>query len=207
MVHVLAQEPVVLPALDPVAATHPAFRLGDAPRRRHHHRPGRVRGGVVEHFRRVGGENTPLAAGGEIDVVVADRDVAHGLETRGGVDDRGVETIGPGGKDAVLVGEPALHLLADQGRIVLLVVLDLEALAQLGDDVFESGARDQNLGFKLPFSIQARSQRPYNTWGSHRPIAGNRYSNTTAITWIPMKGIMPANIWLSVTCGGETPFR
>src|SRR5882724_6865528 len=187
MVHVMPEEPVVFPSLDPVSPAQPALGLGDAPRRRHHYGPHRVRGGVVQDFGRVRGENAPLAAGGEIDIVVADRDVAHRLEARSGVEYRGVEAVRAGGEDAVLVGEPALHLLTDEGRIVLLIVLDVEALAQLGDDVFEGGACHQNLGFQIALSIQGGSQRPYNTWGSHRPIAGNRYSNTTAITWIPMK--------------------
>ena len=47
----------------------------------------------------------------------------------------------------------------------------------------------------------------YSNPGSHRPIAGNVYSNASAMTCMPMNGIMPANIWFSVTCLGETPFR
>jgi hypothetical protein len=40
-----------------------------------------------------------------------------------------------------------------------------------------------------------------------QPMAGNWYSSTMAITWMPMKGSMPAKIWFSVTCLGATPFR
>ena len=45
------------------------------------------------------------------------------------------------------------------------------------------------------------AQRPYlyRTSGSHKPIPGNTYSSTRATICIPMNGIMPAKIWLSVT--------
>ncbi len=47
----------------------------------------------------------------------------------------------------------------------------------------------------------------YSSSGSHSPMPGNWYSSTMAMTWMPMKGSMPAKIWFSVTCGGLTPFR
>ena len=47
----------------------------------------------------------------------------------------------------------------------------------------------------------------YSNCGNHKPMAGQAYSKNIANTCIPMNGIMPANIWLSVTCGGATPFR
>src|SRR5882672_2148848 len=234
MVDVDAEKLVVLPAL-PVPRAQPALGLGDAPGRGHEQYPGGVRGGLVQHAGGIGRDDASLAARREVDVVVADRDVAHGLETRRRVEQGGVDAVAAGGEHAVLVGEAPAKLVGAPGRVVLLVVFDVESLAQLFDDVVEGGAGHENLGFQItsghsyvrgqgkmeytrisaqtkraaapPFSIRSGSQRPYNTWGSHRPIAGNRYSSTTAITWMPMNGIMPAKIWLSVTCGGETPFR
>jgi len=47
----------------------------------------------------------------------------------------------------------------------------------------------------------------YRMPGSHKPMPGKMYRSASATTWMPMNGIMPAKIWLSVTCGGETPFR
>ena len=48
---------------------------------------------------------------------------------------------------------------------------------------------------------------PYSTLGNHRPISGQMYSITSATTWMPMKGIIPMKMALSVTCGGATPLR
>jgi hypothetical protein len=47
----------------------------------------------------------------------------------------------------------------------------------------------------------------YTRDGTHRPICGKRYRSSIAKHWITMNGIIPMKIWLSVTCGGATPFR
>ena len=81
VVHVDAQELVVLPTL-PVPGPQPALGFGHAPRSGHEQRPGHVCGGIVEHARRIRREDSALSAGREVDVVVADCDVAHGFQSR-----------------------------------------------------------------------------------------------------------------------------
>ena len=81
VVHVDAEELIVLPTL-PASGPKPALGFGYAPRSGHEQRPGHVRGRVVEYARRIGREDASLGAGREVDVVVADRDVAHGFQSR-----------------------------------------------------------------------------------------------------------------------------
>src|SRR5262249_5636410 len=92
----------------------------------------------------------------EVDVVVAHRNVAHGLEPRRGVEQRGVDAVAPGRQHAVLVGDAPAQLVGTPGRVVLLVVLDFEALAQLVDDFLEGGASHQDPGLHLPLTSRTR---------------------------------------------------
>jgi len=62
VMHVDPEELVVLPAL-PVSGAQPALGFGHAPRSGHEQRPGHVCGRIVEHARRIGREDAPLAAG------------------------------------------------------------------------------------------------------------------------------------------------
>ena len=51
------------------------------------------------------------------------------------------------------------------------------------------------------------SVQPYKYCGSHNVNPGQMYMNTMHRITISMYGIIPANIWLIVTCEGDTPFR
>ncbi len=99
--HVGAAEKIVRPAL-PLAAAQEMFALGDAPRRGEHQREAEVGGGFGQHVGGVGDGDAARRAGGHVDVVVADRHRAHGLELRAGGNQRGVDRLGGGDEDAVV---------------------------------------------------------------------------------------------------------
>src|SRR5262249_35933590 len=48
---------------------------------------------------------------------------------------------------------------------------------------------------------------PYKNSGNQSVMPGQIYMNTRQMSTMNMYGIMPAKIWLSVTCLGETPLR
>src|SRR5437870_1919169 len=48
---------------------------------------------------------------------------------------------------------------------------------------------------------------PYKNSGSQSVMPGQMYMNARQIQTMTMYGIMPAKIWFSVTCFGDTPFR
>ena len=76
-----APEEVPLPRL-PLAGARVAVRLHDAARRRHEQGPGEVGGGLGEDVRRVRDDHLPALCRGDVDVVVANRDVGDDLEGR-----------------------------------------------------------------------------------------------------------------------------
>jgi len=82
-----------------------------------------------------------VGAGG-LEVVVVAVDPRRGQGRR-------VHAVGTGGKHAVLVGDAAPQFLGAPRSIVLLVVLDIEALAQPIDDVVEGGAGHENFRFHV----------------------------------------------------------
>ena len=100
--------------------------------RRHQQRPREVRGGVVEHARRIGHANAAFRARRDIDVVVADRDVGDDLEVRTPREDRLVEPVHHGGQRPARARKPRRELFGGP-RQVLLVVDDLVAGAEALD--------------------------------------------------------------------------
>ena len=52
-----------------------------------------------------------------------------------------------------------------------------------------------------------RPQSPYRNSGSQSVMPGQMYMKARHRSTMIMYGIMPAKIWFSVTCLGETPFR
>src|SRR5207249_1434527 len=107
-----------------------------------------------------------------------DRDVAHGLQARRRGERRHVHEVRTGGKDGILVCDPAPQFLGAPGCVVLLVVLDFEALAQLRDDVVEGGAGDEDLGFHVFSGKLFLESAP--GFSGHRPTAAatGRYPGT-----------------------------
>jgi hypothetical protein len=108
----------------PRAHVRVAFR--DAARRRHEQRPGEVRGGVVQHARRVGDADAALFGCRDVDVVVAHRDVGDDLQVRRRLDHRGVDLVHHRGHEPVPALQAARELVG-RPRPVLGVVLDVEA--------------------------------------------------------------------------------
>jgi len=106
-----------------------------------------------------------------------------------------VEAVHHRGHGAVLAREAPRQLLG-RPRPVLGVVLDFELLRQPRGDFVEDAAGDEH-----PLQL------PYRQFGSQRVIDGQRYMITMQMITITMYGIMPANIWFSVTWGGDTPLR
>ena len=64
-----------------------------------------VGGGVGEHAGRVADAHAPGGARGHVHVVEADREVAHHLQPRGGVQERGVHAVGEQRHEAVAVAD------------------------------------------------------------------------------------------------------
>ena len=71
---------------------------------------------------------------------------------------------------------------------------------QLIKTAFSAAGRDWRCGHR-------QSDQPYRYFGNHSVSPGQMYMNTMQRITINMYGIMPAKIWLSVTCGGDTPLR
>src|SRR5262249_52755180 len=69
-----------------------------------------------------------------------------------------VDAVAPGGKHAVLVRQAASELVGPPDGVVLLVVLDVEALPQLLDDIVERRARYED--FLLHLVSEKRKGRP-----------------------------------------------
>ena len=149
----VAAQPVVVefPAL-PLAGPYPLVSGDDPPARGKDQRPGQVRGGVVEHARRVGGHDAGPAQRLDVEVVVAHSDVAYRLEAGRCRQNLAIDAVGEHGQRALLAGK-ARRELCRRKRGIDVVVVDVEAGAQPLDDFRENGAADQNPRFhRRPFA-------------------------------------------------------
>ena len=77
----------------PLSGAHVSVRLDHAAARGKDQRPGEVRGGAVHHARRIRHQDRPRRAGGDVDVVVADTDVADDPEARATREQRRIDAI------------------------------------------------------------------------------------------------------------------
>jgi hypothetical protein len=66
----------------PGARTHPGVAFDQAARDGHQQCPGKVRGGLIKHTGRVGCHHFVTAAGGDVDIVVADRNSGGDAQLR-----------------------------------------------------------------------------------------------------------------------------
>ena len=137
-VEIGAEEEVRAPR-PPVPGADETVALHDPPTSGEHQGPGQVGGGLGEGARRVADRDPPPSTGGHVDVVVADREVAHHAQARPGrVEQLVVHPIGEQGEDAVAPGDPAKQLVPGRRAIFrpdvgLAALLD-EAQARLRDD-------------------------------------------------------------------------
>ena len=143
--HVAAQPLDELPTL-PFAIAQPALGRRQAPCRRHQQRPGEVGRGVIEHARRVGRHDAGARTGGEVDVVVADRKVADGLEARCRGNHLRRHRIGSCRESTDLVGQACFEPFDAEHRVHL-VVIDLKVLTQALQDFGEDFTGNKNFRF------------------------------------------------------------
>ena len=141
--HVGAGKLVEDAALVPEAGAHEALGLAQSPRGRHHQREAQIRRCLGQHIGCVGHQHAAHGAGLDVDVVVADADIAHGLDRGAGVEQRGVDALAAVAHHAVLAVQALLQFVRAPDRVVR-VVVDLEMRAQALRDVGESGAGDQD---------------------------------------------------------------
>jgi hypothetical protein len=95
----------------PRARTHLTLTLAESARNCENEAPGEIRTRVGEHVRRVGHNHAARSAGRQIDVVVADRNIADRLQLRpGGVEHGRIDRFGEQAHDGVLAGHPLQQL-------------------------------------------------------------------------------------------------
>src|SRR5581483_365600 len=152
--YVVPEELLQLPSL-PLARAQPRFGFGQPPRRREDQCPGEIGGGVVEHARRVGRHHAARRAGGHVDVVVADRDVAHRFEAGTTLQQRGVDALGQRNDGAVFVRE-RLRERVRRERNIGLIGGYFEVSREVVEGFLEDLARYQYLGFHRRPSLAAR---------------------------------------------------
>src|SRR6185436_7909970 len=104
-----------------------------------------IGGGLRQDARRVADGNAALRAGGDVDVVVADREVAHDLELRAGtIEELVIDAVREERQDAVAALDGLEERIAGRWQVVLpdlrVTGLEDEAQAVVGDDT-----RDEDL--------------------------------------------------------------
>ena len=140
---VLAEPAERLPRLPP-----PLLRIGgalhDPPRRGEHERHGDVGGGVGEHAGRVADADAARGAGGHVDVVEPDREVADHLQLRRGVEQRAVDAVGEQRHQAVAVLHPVAQDLV-AGRQLIGPQVDVAGGADRVQPLVGDAAGDEDL--------------------------------------------------------------
>ena len=148
------------PPRAPAAVANVVDPLGDPARGRHEQGEREVGGRLGQDAGRVAGRDAAPGAGVDVDVVEADREVAHDLQLRAGrVEKLVVDRIGEEGEEAVLAGRPPQQLVARRRQLVGPQV-DLGGLADrveplVGDDPGDEHARP--IGHAAPTSSPVRS--------------------------------------------------
>ena len=118
----------------PLAGAHHALAFAEPPRDREDQAPGEIGARVGQHVGRVGHDNAARAAGGDVDVVVADGDVGDDLQLRpGGIEHRGIDRFGEQADDRVLAADALQQLLA-RDRAAADVQIDIAGRFELRDD-------------------------------------------------------------------------
>ena len=120
--------------------------LGHASGRGHQQRKAEIGGGFGQHVGRVGGLHACRGHGGHVKVVEAHGHVGHDPELGVGLQDSGIDAFAAGGQCPHF----ALQAAAEFGGgedVIGLVVVDIEHLAQPGQDFREDGAGHQDGGF------------------------------------------------------------
>ena len=129
--------------LGPIAAAQVMLALGDAPRRREQKREAEVGGRLVEDAGRVRERDAAFSAGGEVDVVVADRHARDGAQRRAALEHRVVDRIRARDEGAFLALQPLDHLVAGPFDVGL-VGLDLEMRRETLEDLGKDAPADQD---------------------------------------------------------------
>ncbi len=153
----------------PAVVAHEGVGLGDAPRDRQQQREREVRGRLREHARRIAHRDAATRARGDIDVVVADREVADDLELRpGGVQQLVVDPVGQQCQQPVHTGHAAEQLVAWRRQDTVPDIHERD-VAQQTQARLRDLARDQDprlLGHAAATRGRRRPPRP----ASSRPI-------------------------------------
>ena len=103
----------------PLAVTDIGHRLGNAARGGEQQRPGVIRGGVRQHVRSVADEHAALAGRGDVDVVVADREVRDDAQTGVPVEDRAIDAIGEQGDGAIAALQQGIELVWARRQLLI----------------------------------------------------------------------------------------
>jgi hypothetical protein len=143
-VDVPAQQQQVFPLLEPALADV-AVALDHPSRRRHHQRPGEVRGGVREHVGGVGDDDPVPGRGRHVDIVEADRDVGDYAQLGAGGQQLVVDEVGDQADQPFAVLEPG-HQLGLREGCVPLVQVDLRPLSGGLQGLLGQGSGDQDRG-------------------------------------------------------------
>ena len=137
----LGAEQKIVRGTAPVASTHVALALADAPRGSQQQRPGEIGNRLVQHVGRIRRDDAGGGQCGEIEIVVADGDVGHGPQFRRLCDRCGIQWVGDSQDGTVSVTHLARDLRLRPGTI-LSFDFDVEEFAQPVDDVGEQRTRD-----------------------------------------------------------------
>ena len=111
----------------PPAVAQEALAFGDAAGGRHHQREAEVGGRFSQHVRRVADQDVARGAGGDVDVVVADRHRAHRAQAGAGVEQCGVDLLVGGDEGAGLALQPRDQFGLCE-HAIFLVGIDVEML-------------------------------------------------------------------------------
>jgi hypothetical protein len=116
----------------PLAPAQLAFRFAQSPGDRQDEAPGEVSARIGQHVGRVGRDDAAGAAGVEIEVVVANRDIGHHPELRpGGVQHLVIDAVGQKTDQPLLPGNAFEQFLARNGRSAV-VKIDVGARLEPG---------------------------------------------------------------------------